>query len=85
MYIQNEKQPMKNKQETFYRLTIKDLVNDTSEEQPLAYHTESAALNSAYHLLEERGGIGSMLQVESTYMFWSSDNTLQVDVNPILI
>ena len=76
---------MKNKQETFYRLTIKDLVNDTSEEQPLAYHTESAALNSAYNLLEERGGIGSMMQVNCDYMFWSQDKTLRIDVKPILI
>jgi len=81
----NEKQPMKKKQETFYRLTIKDIANNITEEQPLAYHTESAALNSAYNLLEERGGIGSMMQVNCDYMFWSQDNTLQIDVKPILI
>jgi hypothetical protein len=76
---------MKKKQETFYRLTIKDTANNITEEQPLAYHTESAALNSAYNLLEERGGIGSMMQVDCDYMFWSQDNTLQIDVKPILI
>jgi hypothetical protein len=78
---------MKKKQETFYRLTIKNSIDNIHEEymEPLAYHTESAALNSAYNLLEERGGIGSMMQVNCDYMFWSQDNTLQIDVKPILI
>jgi hypothetical protein len=76
---------MKKKQETFYRLTIKDNITNTNESQPLAYHTQSAALDRAYNLLEERGGIGSMLQVNCDYMFWSQDNTLQIDVKPILI
>jgi hypothetical protein len=76
---------MKKKQETFYRLTIKDNITNTNESQPLAYHTQSAALDRAYNLLEERGGIGSMMQVNCDYMFWSQDNTLQIDVKPILI
>ena len=75
---------MKNKQETFYRLTIKDLVNDTSEEQPLAYHTESAALDSAYKILDNDGGIGGIKQSEGRHILWS-DNWTLIEVNPILI
>jgi hypothetical protein len=76
---------MKKKQETFYRLTIKDTANNITEEQPLAYHTESAALNSAYNLLEERGGVSDVENVDSSYILWSEDNSLRVEINPILI
>jgi hypothetical protein len=76
---------MKNKQETFYRLTIKDNITNTNESQPLAYHTQSAALDSAYHLLEERGGVSDVENVDSSYILWSEDNSLRVEINPILI
>ncbi len=75
---------MKKKQETFYRLTIKDTVNNTSQEQPLAYHTESAALDSAYKILDNDGGIGGIIQSEGRYILWSDKDTV-IEVNTILI
>ena len=75
---------MKKKQETFYRLTIKDTLSNTSQEQPLAYHTESAALDSAYKILDEDGGIGGIIQAEGRYILWSDKDTV-IEVNPIQI
>ena len=85
MYIQNEKQPMKNKQEKFYRLTIKDRTTNTAEAEPLAFHTESAALDRAYKIMETYGGIGGMTQVHDSYILWNEDDTTSVEVNTILI
>jgi hypothetical protein len=75
---------MKKKQETFYRLTIKDTANNTSQEQPLAYHTESAALDSAYKILDADGGIGGIIQSEGRHILWSDGDTV-IEVNTILI
>lgn len=72
-------------QETFYRLTIKDAINNIDGPQPLAYHTQSAALNRAYHMLEERGGVSDVKSVGSSYILWSEDDSLRVEINPILI
>jgi hypothetical protein len=76
---------MKNKQETFYRLTIKDTANNITEDEPLAFHTESAALDRAYKIMEQHGGIGCMTQVNNSYILWNEDDNTVIEVNPILI
>ena len=76
---------MKKKQETFYRLTIKDTANNITEEQPLAYHTESAALNSAYKIMEEHGGIDGIVNTDGHFVLWNNDEHTVIEVNPILI
>jgi hypothetical protein len=76
---------MKKKQETFYRLTIKDTANNITEDEPLAFHTESAALDRAYKIMETYGGIGCMTQVNNSYILWNEDDNTVIEVKPILI
>jgi len=71
--------------ETFYRLTIKDKVNNTNEPQPLAYYTQSAALDSAYRIMEQHGGIEWIDNAGSNISLWNDCKTFGVEVNPILI
>ena len=71
--------------EMFYRLTIKDSLNNTTEPQPLAYHTESAALDSAYHIMEKHGGIEHIDTTWYNKTLWNEDMSFGVEVGKILI
>ena len=76
---------MKNTQETFYRLTIKDTANNITEDEPLAFHTESAALDRAYKIMEEHGGIDGIVNADGRFVLWNNEDSTVIEVNPILI
>ena len=76
---------MKNTRETFYRLTIKDTTNNIIEDEPLAFHTESAALDRAYKIMEEHGGIDGIVNADGRFVLWNNEDSTVIEVNPILI